>query len=204
MRELITQQSLPTEHLLMRELSHRVNNEFASAASIIFRAASRCDSHDAKAVLTSVGEELHRYALVHRALQMPEHGTRIDAAMYLQRLCLCIARSKLDSNDIKLVLMARPLLMQSERCWRLGMIVYELITNAARHAFHGMGGEISVEFWPLGSFVGCRVSDNGAGPKDIRKGNGLDIVCELAKSLDGRFEQSFGPQGSMSILVIPM
>jgi two-component sensor histidine kinase len=33
--------------------------------------------------------------------------------------------------------------MASGACWRLGMIVAELVTNAARHAF-GEGGERSV------------------------------------------------------------
>jgi two-component sensor histidine kinase len=83
------------------------------------------------------------------------------------------------------------------------MIVYELITNAARHAFAGRDGEIRVELLRAGAFVRCKVLDNGAAPAHVQRGRGLKIVGELIKALDGRFEQKFGTAGSMSILVFP-
>jgi two-component sensor histidine kinase len=203
MLEPTSQTAFPEGALLMRELSHRINNEFTSAINVISLAAARSDSSEVKAALDDVSERLHRYADVHRTLQMPEHHTYIDAALYLRQLCLSISRSKLESNDIKLVLAARPLSMLSDRCWRLGMIVYELITNSARHAFNGTGGEIWVELWYADNFVECRVSDNGAAPQQIQPRRGLHIVQELAKRLDGRLEQRLGPQGSSPILVFP-
>ena len=66
-----------------------------------------------------------------------------------------ISRSRLESNNIKLILAVRPLSIPSDRCWRLGMIVYELITNSARHAFQGQ----KARFGPIalrGKF--CRMS----------------------------------------------
>ena len=158
---------------------------------------------DAKAVLNNVNERLHSYADVHRTLQIPEHQTYIDAAQYLRQLCLSLSRSKLESNNVRLVLAVRPLSMPSDRCWRLGLIVYELVTNSARHAFNGKEGEVWVELWPAGRFVECRVSDNGMSREGIKHGRGLTIVQQLVRCLDGRLEQSFGPQGSSSILVFP-
>jgi hypothetical protein len=84
------------------------------------------------------------------------------------------------------------------------MIVYELITNAARHAFAGGKGRILVELWRAGTFVECRVLDNGSAPIDFHPGHGLKIVRELTKALDGRFDQKFGVGGSASILVFPI
>jgi two-component sensor histidine kinase len=83
------------------------------------------------------------------------------------------------------------------------MIVYELVTNAARHAFGNGNGEIRVELSRAGSFVECRVVDNGAAPAKIQRGRGLRIVDELVKGLDGRLEQRFGQSGSLSILTLP-
>src|SRR5215469_14707894 len=179
----------------MREFTHRINNEFTSAINVISLAAARSRSSEVKAALNDVSERLHHYADVHRTLQMPEHHTCIDAAL------LSISRSKLESNNIKLVFVARPLSMPSDRCWRLGMIVYELVTNAARHAFNGAEGEIWVELRPAGDFVECRVSDNGITSRNVQRGDGLYIVQELVKGLDGRLEQIFGSQGSTSIVV---
>ena len=171
MTKLATRQSFPEGPLLVHELTHRINNEIASMISVVSRAAARSGNRDVAIALTGVTELLHHHADVYRALQMPEHRTRIDAADYVKQLCLSISRSKLDDMKISLVLAARPLSMQSDRCWRLGMIVYELVTNAARHAFNGKGGEIRVELLRSGPFVECRVLDNGSAPANIRPGH---------------------------------
>jgi two-component sensor histidine kinase len=104
---------------------------------------------------------------------------------------------------IELVLAARRLWLQPERCWLLGMIIHELITNAARHAFAGGDGWIRVELLREGAFVECRVLDNGSAPVSPQPGRGLKIVQELTKALDGRFYQKFATGGSTSILAFP-
>jgi two-component sensor histidine kinase len=68
--------------LLLREHSHRINNEFASAIGAISVAAAHSANNEAKAVLTAVQDQLQNYAQVHHALQLPEHSGCIDAAAY--------------------------------------------------------------------------------------------------------------------------
>lgn len=191
------------QHVLLHELSHRINNEFAAAIGAVSAAAARSGNQEVKAALNGVSELLSRYADVHRVLQMPEHGTRVDAAAYLRQVCLSISRSELDERQIRLVLSAQSLWLQAERSWRLGMILYELISNAARHAFAGGTGEIRVAVWRDGELVKCGVQDNGSAAKSIRPGHGLKIVEGLSHALGGHFKQSFGPHGSKSLLVFP-
>jgi two-component sensor histidine kinase len=192
------------ERLLLREFSHRINNELASAISVISVAAARSANEEVKAALAAVQERLQNYAQVHHALQMPEHSTYIDAAAYLRQLCRAISRSKLDGRGITLLLVEHPFQMDSDRCWRLGLIVSELVTNAARHAFHSGGGVIRIELLPSKTCVECRISDNGSGEADISPGRGLEIVQALAKSLDGSIVHRFGPQGAASVLSFPV
>src|ERR1700685_61820 len=104
--------------LLLREYSHRINNEFASAIGVISIAAARSPNEQTKAVLTAVETQLQSYAQVHHVLQMPEHSTRIDASAYLRQLCRAISRSKLDAKGIELLFVERSFQMDSERCWR--------------------------------------------------------------------------------------
>jgi len=203
MLEPTNQTTCPDGALLMRELSHRINNEFTSAISLISLTAARSGSSEVKAALSDVSDRLYRYADVHRTLQMPDYQTCVNAALYLQKLCLSISRSRLEPNNIKLILAVRPLSIPSDRCWRLGMIVYELITNSARHAFQGTEGKVLVQLHSAGNFVECRVSDNGRSPPQIQRGRGLAIIHELAEHLDGRLEQSFGIEGSSSLLIFP-
>jgi two-component sensor histidine kinase len=200
MTDLSSQRPLPQEQMLLHELNHRINNEFAAAISVVSLAAARSDNDEVKAALSGVAELLHQYADVHRALQMPEYDTLIDAAAYLGQLCRSISRSLLDGRKIELVLAAQPLRLPADRCWRLGMIVFELINNAARHAFSSRAGEIRVELLRANPFFECRVMDNGSASANIRPGRGLKIIDALSRSLGGRIEQKFRPQGSSSIL----
>jgi len=189
--------------LLLREFSHRINNEFASAIGVISIAAARSADDEAKVALAAVRDRLQNYALVHHALQMPKDVSCIDAVAYLRQVCWAISRSKLERKGIELRFVERTFRMNSERCWRLGLIVSELITNAERHAFRNGGGSIRVELLPSLSFVECRVTDNGTAEANARPGHGLKIVEALAKSLGGTIDQRFGPHGATAVLIFP-
>jgi hypothetical protein len=63
MRQLATEQSFPEERLLINELTHRINNEFASAISLVSLAAVRSSNREVKVALTSVVELLHHYQM---------------------------------------------------------------------------------------------------------------------------------------------
>ena len=200
--EVLTSEVFDEARLLLQEFSHRINNEFASAIGVISIAA-RSANDEAKVALAAVRDRLQNYALVHHALQMPKDVSCIDAAAYLRQLCWAISRSKLERNGIELRFVERTFRMNSERCWRLGLIVSELITNAERHAFRNGGGSIRVELLPSLSFVECRVTDNGTGEANSCPGHGLKIVEALAKSLGGTIDQRFGPHGATAVLIFP-
>lgn len=191
------------ELTLLNELSHRVKNEFACVIGIVAHTAVRSDNEEVKTALTRVSELLHRFVDVHRAMQRPEYHAFVDAAAYLEELCASIRRSRLDHAKIKLVLATSPMQLQSDQCWRLGLIVYELITNSARHAFANGSGEIRVELYRAGPFAECRVLDNGSAPATIQPGRGLNVVHELAKTLAGKLDHQFGTAGTRSILTFP-
>jgi two-component sensor histidine kinase len=194
-----------TSEVLLREITHRVNNEFASVIQVVSFTAEKTPDRNVKAALNGVMEKLHNYARVHHALQMPSRNDCIDASAYLRDLCGSISGSKLENSNIELVLVERPFRMSSERCWMLGMIVSELITNAVRHAFDQSGGTIRVECRVRGAFVECRVSDNGsASSAAVRPGSGLRIIEALAQELDGEFQFNFGEDGSEAVIVLPI
>jgi two-component sensor histidine kinase len=193
------------ERLLLREITHRINNEFASAIQVVSFTAAKSADGNVKAALAGVMEQLHNYARVHHALQMPASNHDIDASAYLRELCRSISRSKLEHRNIELVLVERAFRMSSDRCWLMGMIVAELITNAVRHAFDRRGGIIRIECRASGEFIECRVSDNGsASTADVRPGSGLKIINALAQDLGANFQFNLGEDGSQSVLMIPI
>ena len=203
MTEVAGYQPLPQERLLLHELQHRINNEFAAAIGIASVIAARSRSGEVRTALSDVTELLHQYVDVNLALEVPEYDTVLDGAAYLRELCLSISRAKLNKRKIKLVFSAQSLPLRAERCWLLGMIVHELITNAARHAFEGGSGEICISIRRDGAYVTCGVQDNGSAASGIKPGRGLKIVHGLSNALGARFRQTFGPAGSRSLVVFP-
>jgi two-component sensor histidine kinase len=190
------------ERLLVGELTHRMNNEFA--ARIVSLAAAPSPNGEVKSALPMVEARLLNYEQVNRCLQIPSQDTVVDASAHLRRLCQSIGRSRLNCRGIELQFVGRPLQMNSDRCWRLGMIISELISNAVRHAFGEGGGKIQVELSQCGTFVNCRVEDDGTAPETIRPGLGFAIVERLIASLDGKINQHFGPGGAVSDMIFPM
>lgn len=196
--------SSSTDHLLIRELAHRINNEFASVIGRASLVAARSTNAEVRQAMSDMTRLLHHCADVHRALAMPTHSTIIDASDYIRILCQSIKRARLDDKDIALELVEHPLPLRSERCWRLGLIVSELITNSMRHAFDDHGGTIRVELSGQGPYVQCCVSDDGSSRDPRTPGQGLKIVEALAKELNGEIVHRFGADGALSILIFPI
>jgi two-component sensor histidine kinase len=205
MTKYIVQLPNPDGSLLLRELNHRVKNELTSAICGVSAKAVLSDSVAVKAALLDVVDLLHQCADVHRALRMPDQGCLTDAARYLQQLCFSITKYRLDRLAIRVLFSADDLRLEGERCWKLGLIVSELLTNVARHAqFDARDPELRVELMHVGDVVKCRVSDNGAAPEPIRRGRGLAIIDELVDSLGGRVHSSYAAEGYSFLLTFPL
>jgi two-component sensor histidine kinase len=190
------------ERTLVRELTHRVNNQLASAIDVVTAAAVRAEHPEAKVALGNIADLLQEQANVHRVLTIPEGDALIDAAQYLRQLCLATTRSRLEPIGVHLSFQADTLPLEAERCWRLGMAVHELLTNSARHAcFDGRAGEIKIRLSLRDQVVNCIIADNGSLAGRLKPARGLGIVRDLIESLGGRLEYGFGPEYSSFLLV---
>jgi two-component sensor histidine kinase len=195
----------PEGRTLLDELNHRIKNELASVINLVTFKAVRTDNVDAKEELSNVVDLLHQHVQVHSILTMPDHGALVDAGEQLRKLGLAMSRSRLERMNIRLVLAAETLPLESERCWRLALAIYELVTNAVRHAcFDGRDGEIKITLMHAGSWVNCRVTDNGSGLGRIKLGRGLRIVGDLASSLGGRIDRTSGAMWTSFGLDFPL
>jgi two-component sensor histidine kinase len=112
---------------------------------------------------------------------------------------------KLDRTNCRLVVSAHTLPLESQRCWRLTLAVYELVTNAVRHACcDGREAEIRIELLRAGSWVNCRVTDNGSRLGRIKPGRGLWIVSGLVGGLGGRIDRTSGSARNSFSLDFPL
>jgi two-component sensor histidine kinase len=193
------------QRTLLRELNHRIANDFTAAINLVSLAAVRAESAEAKIALSGVVELLLEHGEVQQALAMPDGDGLVDAAQHVRKLGRVVSRGRLKRVGVNLVFAADKLPVEAERCWRLALVVHELVTNAARHAsFDGRYGEIRIELKRAGAFVSCSVSDNGSGAAGVKAGRGLKIVTELASSLGGWLDHDFGAEGTSFTLVFPL
>jgi two-component sensor histidine kinase len=190
---------------VLDELNHRIKNELASVINLVIFEAVWIDNVEAKEELGNIVDLLHQHVELHNLLTMPDNDAVVDAGEQLRKLGLAMSRCKLERMNIRLRLSTDTLPLEAERCWRLALTIYELVTNAVRHAcFDSREGEIKIELMRAGSWVNCRVSDNGSGLGRIRVGRGLRIVGELASSLGGRLDRTSGPAWNSFSLDFPM
>jgi two-component sensor histidine kinase len=188
--------------LLVEEITHRVANEYTAAIGSISRAASRCSNIDSRTALAGAARILLDHADIHRALHPPMAAGPTDLSLYLRRLCSAIVRANLAERNIHLTLVEAAIEIGAEKCWRVGMIVSELITNAARHGFRQRGGSIIVELSTPDGAVQCLVTDDGRSINP-KPGRGTRITSALARELGGRIDWHFAPSGTTALLHFP-
>lgn len=192
--------------LLLREMTHRINNEFASLMGLMARAERDLTDERAKAAFEVVSECLYNHAQVHRALAVPARDDLIDATQYLRSLCEAIRGATLARRGITLTIMASQHYAAAAQCWKLGMIVSELVNNSARHAFAEGGGRIRVDLRSVGNHLRCRVSDDGtrrAHDRPSSRRSGLMIVEALAAAMAGTIEERWTAHGASTLIRFP-
>ena len=189
--------------LMIDEMAHRVMNQYASAISSLSLAIARTESQEVKVTLQQVAHRLRNFADLHRALQIPPFGYSAELSVYLGEVCSALVGAGLSERGVQLTLVEQPVLLEADRCWRVGLIIAELVTNATRHAFRHAGGRIVVNVRTAAGEVQCWVTDDGQPPANPRPGRGSRIVEALANELGGSIARSFSDHGTTVLLSFP-
>lgn len=188
---------------LLEEISHRVSLEYAEAIATLRLAAAEAGNAQVGAAFCNVANQLLAHAEAHRALLAPAAGGPVDLADYLGQVCASITRASLAPNGVRLLVDADEIWLESDRSWRVGLIVAELIRNAARHGLGGGPGAIRVSIAEAGGWVSCVVSENGRLPGAAKPSRGRGLVEALAAELGGSVDWWFRPAGCLARLEIP-
>jgi two-component sensor histidine kinase len=189
--------------VLVSEISHRVVNEYTQAIACIRLAAADAASAEARAVLTQAATKLRYFADAHRALQLPRSAEAVDLGEYLTRLCAASMAAGLQDRGVRLNLSCDTIQLGSERCWRVALIISELVTNSVRHGLRGGPGQVLIELSEDDGLVTCRVSDDGLAEPAPQPARGLCVVKALTAELEGEVCWRFGAFGTTAVLTFP-
>ena len=156
----------------------------------------------ARRQLVDVADRLCAHADAHRALAMPTPQARCDVGEYIARVCSALAAAIRSEPGLRLKLEVGDVALPSDRCWRLALIVSELVHNATRHG--GRAGEILVELSSAGSQLVCAVSNAGGCECAPEYGRGRRVVLALTEELGGRADWVFTPVGARALVIVPL
>ena len=196
--------------VLIHEAHHRIKNNLQLIAAMLQLQAQRsCSAPNVYGILAQASHRVRAVAQLHERLQ---HGVggKVDAGEYLRDLCANLSCSLGLSGSQAVVVEAALMPLQSDCLLRLGMIVTELVTNAAKYGATPLGScDIRVVLTPgCHNTVRLLVSDTGPGISDLamlRSTNslGLELVHHLTDAIGGQLEIDGAPPGARFTIRFP-
>lgn len=201
-----TKTSLAEKEVLIKEIHHRVKNNFQIISSLISLQADALGDDQLKSVLDDVCKRIRTMALVHEKLYQADDLARLDFAEYAASLLKHIWSTH-GIGNVRLKMSLAPLILPVEMAVHCGLILNELSNNIIKHAYpNGGNGEVTVtlEHDPATRAVCLCVRDNGVGlPEDLDfrkpKSLGLRLVQMLAGNLHGMVQTGSGPGAEFQI-----
>jgi two-component sensor histidine kinase len=119
----------------------------------------------------------------------------------MEALCKALSEALLKPLGVRCELISEDGEYPAERCERLGLVVTELVTNAAKHAFCGRaGGIVRVAVLEAAELLVCVVSDNGVGTDITGGGTGSQILEQLVRAIDGELTVKSGRSGTSVVV----
>jgi two-component sensor histidine kinase len=194
---------------LLAEMRHRVANDLALIAGMLELQRGDHPALAAADVLDKTIGCLVSLAVYYRRLyETPRETDLLDLERHLAELVDALRTAYLDRLGIDVDCRLHSVLVPAPMARDLGIIIVELVANAAKHAFAGKAGRIGVEIYETPGGLLCRVSDDGRGLVDgarARPNGGLVAARRLAARLGGSLVAGSSPRwgGAAFSLEIP-
>jgi two-component sensor histidine kinase len=191
-----TRKVLEERDLLLRELNHRVKNNF-QAASYLLRIQARQVVHPGtKEALQAAADQISIMGRVHARLSQRDHGKRVDQrvdlGVFLRELADDFQAALIGSRLISLELDVEDIAVDRNQAVPIGLIINELLTNAIKYAFSDdRPGRVRLILTREDENIVLQVADNGVGaPPEVSETTGLGtgLVRSLVQMLDGTLE----------------
>ena len=135
--------------ILLQELDHRVSNSLQLVMSMLHLQAGSTDDADVRRQLQEASNRIAAIARAHRRLQPRGDAGQIELAGYLGEVCAdldaSLGRCRFEP------LLAEPTVVPTNRAVSIAIVLTELVTNAAKHAYaEGAAGALRVHWSPTG------------------------------------------------------
>lgn len=207
--------SLMEKEVLLKEIHHRVKNNFQIIISLINLQSNALKDPILTKMFNDSTNRIRAMALVHEKLYRSDDIAKIDFTSYLKTITEELHSSYATSlNNPNLHIEADEIHLGLDQAIPCGLIVNELITNALKYAFpeRNKNGDIRITLRHSDeNQVTLIVSDNGIGlPENIDINTapslGLQLVSVLIKQIHGTYSinRSGGTSWIMTFPISPV
>ncbi|MBB4837449.1 two-component sensor histidine kinase [Sphingomonas kyeonggiensis] len=195
---------LAERDLFLAEFDHRVKNNFTLVAALLDMQRRRTKDAETQEALSSALTRVESIARAHRHLYRGGAASpgNVDMAVYLEELSAALAEALFLRGAITLHCVCDHAALPRDRAVSIGLIVNELVTNAAKHAFAGReSGRIEIRFETAAPGWLLSVRDDGVGlpaePKPRKDGGlGQKLVDGFVRQARGTATTETGPLGT--------
>ncbi|MBN1242284.1 MAG: response regulator [Spirochaetales bacterium] len=191
--------SLAEKEVLLREVHHRVKNNFQVVSSLLsLQAAHNADGPVREALAVSE-QRIRSMALIHEKLYEAGDFTGIDFAEYAESMAARVALAHdAGSRGIAVRLRLERERLSLDQAVPLGLALNELLTNAFTHAFApGTGGTIELSLSRGEGRLRLEVADDGAGlPRGVDGRDADTLGFQLLKVLTRQAGATYSVESS--------
>lgn len=188
--------TLKEKELLVKEVHHRVKNNFQIVSSLLELQSRGIEDERALELANEGKNRVKSMALIHQKLYQNETGL-VDFDEYIQLLTKELSALYASKNIIETKISSENIKLDVDTAIPLGLIINEIITNSYKYAFKNDKENsllISIEKANNDNYK-LVIEDNGPGLAnnfDIKKAKslGLRLVNRLVKQLHGTLNQT--------------
>jgi PAS domain S-box-containing protein len=184
---------LQEKEIILKEVHHRIKNNFASVVSLLnlqYHSVTNPDAHSA--LQDAIGRVKSMWLLYEKLLQTDDYR-ETSIKQYLMNLIDEIMKIFPRESEIKIETQIDDFQLDPKRMVPIGIIVNELLTNIYKYAFtSSASGLINVKVTENQDNIILTICDNGKGlPEDFdiddSGGFGLMLVKILCQQINGNF-----------------
>jgi PAS domain S-box-containing protein len=178
------------QRLLLNELNHRTKNNMQMLQSLLYTAAKKARSDEARQVLDEATGRVAAMAAAQRVLYGTTDATRFSVTEFLHSVCQTFQQTL--PPEVKIVYQEASGVLSNDIAMPLALILNELLTNAVKHGTTDRTRQaVRVGMTENDGEFEMYVEDDGPGfdLDNVRKGSsGLQLVLGLARQLQGTFQ----------------
>jgi two-component sensor histidine kinase len=195
--------------VLIREINHRVGNSLQLVNAFLRLQSNAASQPETKTALSNATVRVNAIGHVHRQLYTGSDVREIDLGRYLEDLVVDLQKTLGTETGASLSVTAEAIGTTTDRAVSIGMMVTELVLNAAKYAYpQDRNGpvRVSCRSTPDGGLE-LVVEDDGVGMSDgtPAKGGGLGqkIVGMMGAKLQAKVGQDQAHKGVRTVIRIP-